>query len=144
MKKYSFRLAQVQRVRTTQEEIARAELSQANREVREAEARIAQRMAAYEAASSFGHSSVTNAVLAKNRYFAELASRAVGVAREQHAQAEREAAEKHLSWMDAATKVKALERLNDRKREEHALESQRAMDAELDDIVVSRHGMGEQ
>ena len=45
-------------------------------------------------------------------------------------------------WMAARQRVEALERLETRRRAEHALEVQRAEDRLVDDLVVARHARG--
>jgi flagellar biosynthesis chaperone FliJ len=52
--------------------------------------------------------------------------------------ADEAATEKRLAWQVTAQRVESLERLDDRARTDHALETQRAVDQEVDDLVVSR------
>ena len=139
MKRYKFRLGQVLHIRQVQEERERADL--AARRQAEAAAAVAadQRRLAYD---------TTNAnvvpLLPTNRFLAERGRREVSAATLAAACADLHlastaAAAQQVAWAAAARKVNALERLDERKRAEHAVEARRAEDAIVDDLVVSRY-----
>ena len=138
MKRYTFRLENVRRVRRTQEELAKAELLAANSEVQRAIEAVQSRMAAYEEVvrSSTGRSGVD--AFMKQRYFNDLASRAVVAAQQAQHVAESAAAERRAAWAEAAKRVKVLDRLDERRREEFRIEHERAVEKEVDDIVVAK------
>lgn len=146
MKKYSFRLETVRRVRRAQETVAKAELSRANNEVASAIAVVEARVADYEnSLSSSAQSGSTGTIVRvdafmQRRYFNDLSAQAVAAARSSLAAAQLEAQAKREAWSDTAKKVKALDRLDERRREEHQLAYNRELDAEVDDIVTGRFG----
>ncbi len=45
------------------------------------------------------------------------------------------------AWSEAARRVTVLERLDERRRAEHADDERRAEVTEVDDLVTARHGM---
>jgi len=49
---------------------------------------------------------------------------------------------RHNEWAAARQRVAALERLEARRRDEHAIEVRRAEDRLVDDLVVARHARG--
>ena len=143
MRKYRFQLEPVLRVRTVQEDLARAALAQANHRVVNADALLAARASRYSSmAMASGMRSTTEFL--SNRFVHEMAARSVRDAEAARRQAEEEAAERREAWSQAAKEVSVLERLDERRRAEHALESARQADAEVDDIVVSRFGRNQQ
>ena len=143
MRKYRFQLEPVLRVRTVQEDLARAALAQANHRVVNADAILAARASRYSSmAMASGMRSTTEFL--SNRFVHEMAARSVRDAEAARRQAEQEAAERREAWSQAAKEVSVLERLDERRRAEHALESARQADAEVDDIVVSRFGRNQQ
>ena len=50
--------------------------------------------------------------------------------------------ERRAEWAAARQRVAALERLEERRRDEHAIEVRRAEDRLVDDLVVARHARG--
>lgn len=139
MKKYSFRLNNVLRIRRIEESVAKSELAKANNEVQNAIAAVEQRVADYEAsltATAMTRSTVDSFM--RTRYFNELSSKAVIAAKVARNSAAAEAAIKRAAFTESARKVKALDRLDERAREDYALEAQREADRELDDLVTSR------
>ncbi len=139
MKKYSFRLNNVLRVRRVQETVAKSELAAANNEVQKAIAAVEQRVGEYEESLS-SHSLGTTGVdmFMRTRYFNNLSSKAVIAATIARNSAAAEASIKRMAFTESARKVKALDRLDERARENYALESQREAERELDDLVTSR------
>jgi flagellar export protein FliJ len=148
MKKYAFRLETVRRVRRAQEAVAQAELARKNNEVSNAIAAVEARMGKYEerlsarpdggALSPTGGSIVRVDAFMKRRYFNELASNAVVAARSSLAAAQLEADIARSAWSQKAKQVKALDRLDERRKEEYVLAYNRELDAEVDDIVTGR------
>ena len=143
MKKYKFRLETVLKVRTTQEELARAALAHANLRVTNAEAALASKASRYSTMAMAGGMRGTSAFLSE-RFLHEQAARAVKLAEAQRDEAKLEAAEKRRSWSEAAQEVSVLERLDERRRAEHEAESARQADIEIDDIVVGRYARREE
>ena len=139
MKRYRFRLEQVLRVRRLQEEQARAELQVANGEVTRAVELRTLRVADYRAISAPSGSRSTNDFMAA-RSSHERAAAAVLAAAVAHDEAVRAAEERRAAWAQAAQAVTALERLDERRRAEHAAEAERTAQTEIDDLVTSRHG----
>jgi flagellar export protein FliJ len=147
MKKYAFRLETVRRVRRAQEAVAKADLARANNEVSSAIAAVEARVAAYEAKlaeipaptnSPRGGTIVRVDAFMKRRYFNELAGNAVVAARSSLNAAQLEADIARGQWSEKAKNVKALDRLDERRREEHVLAYNREVDTEVDDLVTGR------
>jgi flagellar protein FliJ len=139
VKRYRFRLEQVLRIRRLQEELARGELLGANREVARAGEMLAQRSDRYGTIQSTAHTlPAADFMMARERH--EAAAAAVIHAAELRAAAERTADERRSEWSEAATRVRVLERLDERRRTEHAAESARADEMEVDDLVTGRFG----
>src|SRR5206468_12799517 len=74
----------------------------------------------------------------RSRFSHEMAARTVRDAEAARRQAAEEATARREAWTQAAKEVSVLERLDERRRAEHALEAARQADAEVDDIVVGR------
>jgi len=141
VKRYAFRLEQVLRVRRIQEDQAKAAVVGARRDVALAAEVVETRLAAYR-----GHQGVLGPVsqarFAADRAMHELRADAVDVARER---------EHHLAGVveirvgelsQAAQRVKGLERLDERRREDYAVELGRDTDREADDVITARFGLG--
>ena len=137
MKRYSFRMEQVLRVRRLQEDAARAGV---------AVARTAERTAATAVAASHDHyrqlaaqtsTAPASAFLGQRD---RVAFRATGVRMaESHLSTAVEATAQAVDdWRGTHQRVEALERLDDRRREEYGVELRRFEDATVDEIVVSR------
>ena len=139
MKRYRFRLDTVLRVRQVEEERARGQLALANREMAEADALLEARI------DHYGDVPRTEVALPVSAYLAtrdrqEWAARAVVAAGTARLVAEAQVAVRRDEWSAAASRVAALERLDERRRDEHRLEAQRQEGLEVDDIVVARAG----
>jgi flagellar protein FliJ len=138
MKKFTFRLGSVLRVRRIQEEQAKARLLTANAAAREAERTVDARLARYyDMQRPVGVQ--VEPQFARTWFNLDTAADAVDVAREQRIAALAVVAERRAEWTDASMRVAALERLEDRQRAEHAVEVQRDNDRLTDDLVVSRY-----
>lgn len=138
MKKFRFRLDPVLRVRRLQEDLARGELLRANRDLAVATGELAGRNESYEHAPRPAGVQASEAF--HRTWFrldaaarAVLAAEAVRQARQDEADLRRE------EWTAASQRVSALERLEERARDEWAVEIRRAEDRLVDDLVVSRH-----
>jgi flagellar FliJ protein len=137
VKKFRFRLESVLRVRRIQEDLARAELLNANAAARTAEGVVDARVARYhEMDRPLG--AHTEPQFAREWFQLDAAAGAVDAACERHVEALAVVAERRAAWSAASMRVAALERLEARQRAEHALEMQRDDDRLVDDLVVSR------
>jgi flagellar export protein FliJ len=103
----------------------------------EAAAVVARRVEDYEA-HSLGGSAVTAAGFLASRSLHELKAQGILAARDVEAVAWDAVSERLHDWSGAAQRVSALERLDERRREEYELELRRDEDAQVDDLVVSR------
>ena len=126
-------------MRQTQEELAKAQLAVANHQVAEAEIVVEARTAHYASLPAVATAQNTTAFLAQ-RFRHDTAAAAIVAARAARASAVACAAERRAAWSDKAREVQVLVRLDERRREEHALEADREAEREVDDIVVGRHG----
>jgi flagellar export protein FliJ len=143
MKRFRFRLDQVLHVRRVQEDRARAELLTANRDAHLAAARVDQRLADYnERTLPLGPQ--TFADFERAVFLLDAGAASVETARASHRDAVTVVEARRVDWTDARRKVAALERLEARRRAEHAVEVQRAEDQLVDDLVVARHARGGQ
>ena len=139
MKRYSFSLARVLRVRSTQEELARQALRAAAERAARADDDYDQAVRNYEAhvASEASMRGMALGVLAC-RDLDTLRARAVldGEARREQARDSAEAA--RAGWTAARQRVTALQRLDERQRAEHLAQVIAEEDAEVDDLTTSR------
>ncbi|MDA8295467.1 MAG: hypothetical protein M0004_02555 [Actinomycetota bacterium] len=138
MKRYHFRLAAVARLRRAEQEVARNALAVANAALR---ARLVERDAEVERYRTVAnqHSATTPAGLSAERNDAELALERLRAAEQRVAEAASTAAIAQVTWLAAHQKVAALERLEQRQREEHALATSREEAALLDDLSTARY-----
>lgn len=137
MKRYRFRLAQVERVRRIQEEQARAELLVARQRLIDAGADLSARV------DRFDGRPVRSGATGASRFRAErtheeMLAQAVTLARVAEANARLLVNRRVDEWTVAAREVSTLERLDARAREEHEAEAARDAQRELDDLVTSR------
>jgi flagellar export protein FliJ len=127
----------VLRVRRVQEDQARGELLLANRSAHLAAQRIEDRTAEYETrARPSGQSTYED--FERTLFLLDTAVGAIQVAKQDHRDALVVVDERRAEWSKARQKVAALERLQDRRRVEHALEARREEDRLVDDLVVAR------
>jgi flagellar export protein FliJ len=138
MKKFQFRLEPVLRVRRIQEEQARARLMEANRDAAHAAARVEQRLTDYERAPRPA-GVLTFEAYERAMFHLDAAAAAVGIARAAHRDAIVEVEARRAAWTEAKQRVATLERLEDRRRLEHAIAARRDEDRLVDDLVVARH-----
>jgi flagellar export protein FliJ len=139
MKRHVFSLNRVLRVRTTQEAIAKEGLRSAVRHAMAAEEDYDTANRRYQAGLA-AQASVRGSVmgLMALRDLDTMRGRAV-VEADQHREEARVKVEAEQElWMAARQKVAALERLDERQREEHARAVLKEQDAEADDVVTTR------
>ncbi|MGE0307537.1 MAG: hypothetical protein AB7Q27_17455 [Acidimicrobiia bacterium] len=142
MKRYRNRLQRVLDVRRIQEERARAQLQRANnaetlaRQVAEAKRERYREHQPLVGPVAFVHHNI-------DRSLYELRALAVLEADERIVEAHAQVEQRLGEWAAAAQKVEALERLDGRRRVEHAVEADRAEARELDDMVTGRAGRAE-
>lgn len=138
MKRYRFRLQSVLRVREIQENVAAANLALANRDLAAAEAALTARRSAY-AALDFQRGVQSSSAFLAAREHDGLKAQTVLEAGQQVTASEEAADGRRAEWTDAAAKVTALENLDGRQREDHALDALRADATVIDDIVIGQH-----
>ena len=139
MKRYSFPLAQVLRVRRLEEDRAAGRLAAAQAEAAWAEEQVARRRAALAGMAPPARIGTAGDFLARvaSVALAGDALKAAGVAR-QVAGAEVDV--RRDEWSMASRRVSALERLDERRLEAHQKEARRAEAVLVDDMVTARRG----
>lgn len=134
---YSFRLATVLRVRRLGERAARLELAGSVRRLHEAESRHADALEWCGSLSEgLGPVPVGQFILERER--AERAGHELSASREAVVQAGTILAESTELWQAARSKVRVLERLEERRRAEHAAAEARRELATLDELAALR------
>ena len=137
MKKYRFRLEGVLRVRRIEEERAMGELLVANRALAEADAELERRLDHYRLVAQ-PSGTLAHGEYLKVRSLQDAAAAGVVSAGAARLMAEAEADRKREFWAAAAMKVRALERLDERRRDEHAAEVLHEEIVVLDEVAASR------
>lgn len=137
MKRYTFRLEHVARVRRIQEEQARAELLAARQRLIKAGADLSIRSEEYERGRSSAHRADTRAFRSEREHDERL-TQAVIAARVAEANARLLVGQRSQEWTHAARELSALERLDERRRAEHAAEEARHEQIDLDELVAPR------
>ncbi|HTL86900.1 MAG TPA: flagellar FliJ family protein [Acidimicrobiia bacterium] len=141
MKRFRFRLEQVLRIRRLQEDQARAALLAAHHDAHLAATRVEQRLATY-AERAFPEGPQTYEAFEQTLFMLDSAAGAVELARIAHRESLDVVDDRRADWAATQRRVAALERLEERRREEHALHARRDEDRLVDDIVVARYGRG--
>jgi flagellar FliJ protein len=136
MKRYRFPLAQVLKVRRIEEEQAAAGLASARAEAETAEAAVQAR--AGQLAGLRVPPSGTAARFAEWADRVTCADGALTRAAQIKLAADQELAARRALWADAAMRVAALERLDERRRDAHRREALRDEIVTTDDLVTSR------
>jgi flagellar biosynthesis chaperone FliJ len=137
MAKYRFRLETVLRARRVQETQRRSALAAANRALVESLRVCDMALASYTEHSR--HEAVDVRSLCAERFDIEVAAlRMLEAERDANRKAS-EAALAHVEWSQAARGVAVLERLDARRREEHAIEENRKDVRMVDDLVTARY-----
>ena len=137
MKRYTFRLDTVLRVRRVEEDRAVAALADARRQLDAAERALEDTLDRYGAMPAPSGTVALHELL-QARARQELVAASVVHAGTQRLRAESIVDLQRAEWSAAAQRVAALERLDERRRAEHALEAQRQETIEVDDMVVAR------
>lgn len=138
MKRYRFRLEQVLRVRRLQEERERAQVLAAQAELAVSRDRVQEAIDAYRV-MAHARGRTDAAGLRRQQELHHLRAKAVEAARRSEATSLELLEARIAGWRDADTRVRVLEHLDARRREEHQLEANREADKDVDDLVVSRH-----
>jgi flagellar FliJ protein len=139
MKRYSFRLEPVLRVRRIEEDQAVLQLANAQRGLVEAEATLQRRLDRYgDVPVPAGPVPVDQ--LLRMRARQDGVAAAVVAAGTNRLRAEATVDVRRQEWSAAATRVAALERLDERRRAEHEQEALRQELITVDDMVVARAG----
>ena len=139
MKKYTFSLAKVLRVRRIEEEQAAGRLAAARASAAAAAAKEAGATHALASRCARGGLQPAASFLAwvETR---TLAGEALTDARNDVRTADQEVEARRVDWSSAAARVSALEHLDERGREAHAVERRREETKTSDDIVTVRAG----
>ena len=139
MRRYRFRLEPVLRVRRQEQDAARAVVLAATALVgAEAEALVERDRAYADGANAQGICSAADFVHVQHHRAA--LGRAVLDQRRRLSEAEGQLAQARAGWTAAATRVGALERLEERQRAEHTARAAKEEEMVVDDLVVSRSG----
>jgi flagellar protein FliJ len=138
LKRFRFRLEHVLRVRRLQEDLARADLMHAHREARAAADRVNSRVADYTNAPRPNGEQPYDE-FSRVQFHLDNAAGAITVARAGYRHALAVVDDRRADWAAARQRVAALERLEERRRDEHAIEVRRADDRLVDDLVVAAH-----
>ncbi|MEX2290989.1 MAG: flagellar FliJ family protein [Mycobacteriales bacterium] len=139
MKRYHFRLEPVLRVRRMQEEAARGQLLAANAAIRTQEQQLTEQTAAYEKCL------IPSGIQPRADFLFEQSTRSAFAAavieqRGRVRRAHEDATRARTAWSETASRVGALERLDERQRSEHQAQTQKEDELTTDELVVSRHG----
>jgi len=121
--------------------MARAALLHAHHEARIAADAVNTRVAEYTAAAR-PNGAQTYEAFNRMQFDLDNAAGAITVARVEYRHALEVVDQHRTDWAAARQRVAALERLEERRREEHAVEARRAEDRLVDDLVVARHARG--
>jgi flagellar FliJ protein len=141
VKKYRFRLEAVLRVRRIEEERAMGELLAANRALAAAEAELDRRLDHYRTVTG-AEGMVSQEAYLVARARQDAAAAAVVAAGAARLAAEAEAERMRAIWAACATRVRALERLDERRRDEHAGEVLREEIIVLDEVASATRLIG--
>lgn len=137
MKKYRFPLTKVLRVRRIEEDQAAARLAAARAAAGAAAAREADSRQALAARCAQGGLQPVVQFLAWTETVM-LAGEALSAAKAERAQAEEDVETARVDWSSAATRVSALEHLDERRRDDWTTERRRDEASVADDIVTTR------
>lgn len=137
MKRYAFPLDPVLRVRRIAEDQAKSAFAVAEMQRAEAEQVAARRLAAHRAPQPGGSSMSATSFLAAREQHERTADALLGAQRDARA-ADVAAEATRRSLIAARGAVTALEKLDERRREEHAKEVLRQETVEADDLVTGR------
>jgi len=135
--RYRFRLEQVLRVRRAEEEVARQALQRANRALHNALAVHQEHVERYlHLARSLGPMPLD--AFHQEQISATLAAATVAASEVRLAEIQAETDRHRDAWFGAAQRVQALERLDERRRQEHIADEYLKEIATVDDLVAAR------
>ena len=137
MKRYSFRMSKVLRVRQIQEEAARAGVAAAQSAQQRAQLALEASQEHY-AGLAVAPGAQTAAAFLGIREQASHRATAVQLAAGNRNVAVDATVAAIATWHDSNRRVDALERLDERRREEYGIEARRVEDAAADEVVVAR------
>lgn len=138
MKKYRFRLETVLRVRRIQEEQARYALLDANRAALQAAQELADRRAHLDEHTATPMATGYHQFMAQRDRLTHIAGSVRTAAGREIAALEVQV-EKREAWGEEAQRVASLERLDERARDQYAVEATRDEMKTVDDIVTGRY-----
>ncbi len=142
MKRYKFGLGSVLRFRKVQEEQTRAAMAEAQIEADKASAELEQRLEAIGAARP-GPGRRMAAAFQDERDQLDRHMHALRAARSAEANALASLLSARSEWEEAATRVRALERLDERQHERWVIETTRAAQLATDELAAIHHRGGE-
>ncbi|HET9058751.1 MAG TPA: hypothetical protein VFN61_02435 [Acidimicrobiales bacterium] len=138
MKRYNFDLEPVLRARRLQQDLARSDLQKANAAAQAAELAARSSLAHYQELTS---TTPDAASFAAERQRGELAAGTLMGARRSLTAAKAAVDYAMQEYLRTVKAVSVLERLDERRREEHAVEVAREEAATVDDMVTSRRAI---
>lgn len=137
MKRYVFSLHSALRARRAQEELARQQMAEVNHRLHQAHVALDAARGAYRAVAisvvPTDRQSFVSARAHEDR-MADAVERAERAIRDIEVEAE----SRYSVWVEAAKRVRSLERLDDRRRAEWEVEARRDEALAVDDVVASR------
>lgn len=143
MKRYRFDLDPVLRVRRIQQDAAQAQVIAARLGYEGAGSVLDQAVERYQVASAPAGAVTTDQWLVV-RTGAELTAASVMAAGAARELARIKMEDDLHALRESRMRVTALERLDERRRDEHAIESRRAEEAEVDELVTARHRLSQE
>lgn len=136
MRRYKFDLDPVLRARRVQQDAARSELQKANLAAQAADLAARSSLAHYQELVSVAPDATA---FAAGRQQSELAAGALIGARRSLTAAKAAVDQAMQEYLSSVKAVSVLERLDERRRDEHAAVAAREEAATIDDIVTARH-----
>ena len=138
MKRFTFRLEAVLRIRRLQEDQVRARLIAANRDIQLATLKVQERQQRYDTLPRpFGPTS--HEELERSWFTLDAAAGAIAFADDERLAAIAIAEEIRTEWLAARQRTEILGRLRERAREEWVIAARRDEDRLVDELVVARH-----
>ncbi len=138
MKRFSFRLEAVLRIRRLQEDQVRARLIAANRDVQLATLKVQERQTRYDTLPR-PSGTTSHEELERAWFTLDAAAGAVAFADDERLSTIAVAEEIRIEWLAARQRTEVLARLRARAHEEWVIETRRDEDRLVDELVVARH-----
>ena len=139
MNAYRFRLEAVLRLRRSEEERARENLFRANVALRNSIERRDAELVRFNSIE-IAYGTMSHEQFMAERLCAELVADSLQAARDAMGRAADAAVLAQLAWSEASRSVKALERLDEHRRLEHAEEARREEAIDVDSFVTAGYG----